>query len=299
MTQQTETLAYFREHADSWRANAERDDPDFVNIVGQRNACVMHWLETMGVVNNFLDIGCGSGELVLDAAGKTTNAIGIDFADTMIEKCHENNLLKKADNVQFHVASVFDYEPKPESVDLLSAQGFIEYISLKELQKFLADAARWVAPGGCIAIGSRNRLYNLFSLNSYTQIEIDIGSVNALLGEAIKLGGAKSQQEAIEKLSEHDIELPMPEQHPGTGIKVTTRHQYTPGQLMTLFRRAGFETEAIYHANYHAMPIAAKDQYTESYGNFANHVFAEYPLDPRLVPNSSTFEIVARKATSL
>jgi len=44
MTQQTETLAYFRENADSWRANAERDDPDYVNIVGQRNACVMHWL---------------------------------------------------------------------------------------------------------------------------------------------------------------------------------------------------------------------------------------------------------------
>jgi len=216
----------------------------------------------------------------------------------MIEKCHEKNLVKKATNVQFEVTSIFDYAPEPGSVNLLSAQGFIEYISLKELKAFLADASQWVAPGGCIAIGSRNRLYNLFSLNDYTQIEIDLGSVDAILDEAMKLGSSKSQKEAIAKLSKHDIELPMAEQHPGTGIKVTTRHQYTPGQLMTLFRKAGFETEAIYHANYHAMPISAKDDYEESYGNFANHVFADYPLDPRLVPNSTTFVIVARKALS-
>ena len=87
MKQQAETLNYFRRHAEEWRAKAARQGAESINIIHQRNTCVMHCLADMSGAGSFLDVGCGSGELVLDVAEKLEAAVGIDFADTMIKEC--------------------------------------------------------------------------------------------------------------------------------------------------------------------------------------------------------------------
>ena len=61
-----EALEFFRAHADDWRKKAEQTGLSTVNIIAQRNACVLRCLERMGSAKKFLDVGCGTGELVIE-----------------------------------------------------------------------------------------------------------------------------------------------------------------------------------------------------------------------------------------
>src|SRR4051812_15506305 len=123
--QQDETLSYFDRVWAEWRAKAEGKLPR-VNVTAQRNACVHRVHEFHPRLRSMLDVGCGTGELVLEMAAKGVQATGIDFAPAMIRACEEKKDQSGARNATFHCASVFDYQADDESEDLISALGFIE-----------------------------------------------------------------------------------------------------------------------------------------------------------------------------
>lgn len=78
-TQQIETLSFFDRVPLEWRRRAEGKLP-VVNVIAQRNACVHRVHAMLPEVESMLDIGCGTGELVLDMAASGVRATGIDFA---------------------------------------------------------------------------------------------------------------------------------------------------------------------------------------------------------------------------
>jgi SAM-dependent methyltransferase len=222
-------------------------------------------------------------------AAKGVQATGIDFAPEMIRACEEKRRAEGAENARFHCTSVFDYEADDESEALVSALGFIEYISPAELREFLAFAHRVLRQGGALAVGSRNRLFNLVSFNDYTSMELQLGTVDAMMREALALEDG-ADVEAI-----HSPDLPRPAAHPRTCIDVATRHQYTPGELAAIVRDAGLVPEAIYPVHYHAMPPAAADSLKPMHIEFANCIFDTAPEERRLLPYSSSFVLSARK----
>ena len=151
--QQKETLNYFRKYADKWK-----DKP----IIKQRNDFVLKVISERKT-DLFLDIGCGTGKLVNKVASKGIQAIGVDFSEEMIKIAD-----KECKQAEFICCSIFDF-PFRDKYDVISANGLIEYISYKELDKLLNLSRKALKPGGSLILSSRNRLFNIFSLNEYTK----------------------------------------------------------------------------------------------------------------------------------
>ena len=116
----------------------------------------------------------------------------------MIEICQRNNS-KAGATASFDVASVFEFNPDT-SFDVISAMGFIEYISSEQLGLFLDKAHSWLNGDGYISIGSRNRLFNVVSFNDYTEMELEGNTTSALIREARILREFQNKGELFNEL---------------------------------------------------------------------------------------------------
>ena len=248
----------------------------------------------MGGATRFLDIGCGTGQLVIEVAKRGGAAEGIDFSQSMIAHC-EDNAVKAGVNATFRLASIFDVTIEEGAYDLVSAQGVIEYLSLDQLDTLFALCARMIKPGGALAIGSRNRLFNMFALNEYTKIEIEMGVAEALIREAIAFAGCRSGEAAVAAMREHERAYPQPSRHPMDVVEVETRYQFSPADLIFRLRKHGFSPTAIYPVNFHPLTPHLKADYPALHDYVARFFAETAPTDPRLVPFASTFVIGVAK----
>ena len=236
-----------------------------------------------------LDIGCGTGELVCGLSSKGISAVGIDFAEEMIKLSRQLAATRKL-KAKFIHSSVFDYEPD-RKFDLISANGLIEYIPESSLHSLIAKCHDWLNPGGSIILGSRNRLFNCISLNAYTLRELENGTIPSLLREATTIVGSPDLKECLQVLSGYRQELPTFDEHPVTGIAVSTRHQYTPAQLVSKLGGAGFDAIEISPIHYHGIsPTIGK---TNPELHVAIAEAAQQEADFRMLPFSSSFMIHA------
>jgi SAM-dependent methyltransferase len=290
--QQSQALTYFDRVTAEWRMKAE-GRASKVNVIAQRNACVHRVGDALPNFRTMLDVGCGTGELVLEMAAKGIASTGIDFAPEMVRACEQKRRALQAQKAQFHCCSVFDYNAADNSEDLISALGFIEYISPRELGDLLRFSHRVLRRGGALVLGSRNRIFNLVSLNEYTRMELALGTTDRLMDEAIAFTGAGDLQSALAAATGE--RLPQPEAHPGTGIAVAVRYQYTPGELAAAVRDAGFYPTMVYPVHYHPMPPQAKTKLLPMHVAFSDSIFEAAAQDLRLVPFSSSFVLAARK----
>ncbi len=89
MEQQIQTQKYFGSEAERWDAQAKKLE---YNTIMDRNNTVLDSLRRHGGVTNFLDVGCGTGQLTIQIADLGIAAVGIDFASEMIDICHKIEL---------------------------------------------------------------------------------------------------------------------------------------------------------------------------------------------------------------
>ena len=212
MAQQDETKRFFGAKADDWQREAS-DDAATYSVIHHRNRTVLHVLDGLGRGARFLDVGCGSGQLVIEAARRGMRAEGNDFADAMIENCQANRAAAGV-AATFHRGSFFDLPVQPEAFDAISALGFIEYLPLDGIMAFFERGFAMLRPGGALIVGSRNRLFNLLSLNAFTLLEAELGTVDALLRESVALQGSNSAEAAFAALRPLERTDPQPESHP-------------------------------------------------------------------------------------
>ena len=241
MNQQNQTLKYFGDYAKEWEQKSKQK-----NVIKERNNYVLKVLKERAKTKKALDIGCGTGNLVKQIAKKGTKATGIDFSEKMISIARKG----KPKSAEFKCCSIFEYNPK-ERFDLISANGFIEYISLRQLKKLMKQSNKMLAENGNLVLGSRNRLFNIYSLNKYTEDELKEKSINALMQEAIRI----SKGEKIEKLLKMKTAKLQKQgkEHLETGIKVKTRYQYTPAQLAKIAKQGGFKATEIKFLHLHSI----------------------------------------------
>ncbi|MDO8358292.1 MAG: class I SAM-dependent methyltransferase [Nitrospirota bacterium] len=293
MDQQNQTLNYFSTHADDWQTKATQAD---YSVIDNRHAAVLTVIEQHNQVKRFLDVGCGTGQLVIAVAKLGIKASGLDFSREMIVKCESNKLHAQVD-AEFQCGSFFDISLPDDTFDVISAQGFIEYISLEQMDIFLSNCVKTLVPGGSLALGSRNRLFNLHSLNCFTELEMELGTVKSLLSESIVLQGSASQEEAIRRLTQLERTYPQPELHPITGIKVDTRYQFSPADLMARMRKHGLRPRAIYPVHFHGLPSAVirDEDMAPLHKQLAQLVSGQKITDCRYVPYSSSFVLEAQR----
>jgi len=292
--QQEEALHYFNTHAQDWQNKAKLSDENKVNIIKQRNGYVLDVIKNCKESKLVLDVGCGTGDLVCEIAKTGINAIGIDFAQDMVDVALTQAREKQLKNAHFECCSIFDYSFSKQKFDVISANGFIEYISQAELNDFFNLVYEALAPNGSLIVGSRNRLFNIFSLNAYTQHEITISAVAGLLEEATALASGKNLEDLSKRkpisFQKEDTK------HANTGIDVTTRYQYTPIQLIVLLKDKGFNAVEIYPINIHCTPPFFANRHQEIHGSISNLLQTYGRHSQELVPYSSSFMLhVQRK----
>jgi 2-polyprenyl-3-methyl-5-hydroxy-6-metoxy-1,4-benzoquinol methylase len=291
--QQAQALEFFRRFASDWRRRAQGGEPRKVNVIRQRNEYVLEVARAHGNYRRCLDVGCGSGELVCDLAELGSRAEGVDFSPEMVELGRALAAERGLANARFVCASIFAHEPEELPFDLIAANGFIEYISRSELVDFLRRVRSWLAPGGALVLGSRNRLFNLFSLNDYTRLEVRSGALGMLLDEALAIAAAGTWTEALAGLRACPAALPAVDLHPVTGVEVATRHQYTPAELVAHCESLGFEVTELRPIHYHAAPPSfarhAPEVHVATSLLMQDHAAGE----PSLLPFSSSFMVQA------
>jgi len=293
MNQQDQTQKYFNLHARDWN---EKSTQSNYNTIIDRNSAVVNSVHRHGQVKDFLDVGCGSGQLSIQIAELGINSTGIDFAPEMIALCETNKKSTRSKAVFWQV-SVFDYQVPFDSLDLISAQGFIEYISVKELDQFIEFCRKALRVGGVAVVGSRNRLFNAFSLNGYTAMEAELGTIPQLVSESMTIQSAESQNSLFQALRKTSFNADHPVSHPFTGVAVTTRFQYTPSELIRKFERAGFEPQKIYPINFQPLPQAllSNSTWAELKDKISNFVSTSSEKSHQFVPFSSSFVLAMGK----
>jgi 2-polyprenyl-3-methyl-5-hydroxy-6-metoxy-1,4-benzoquinol methylase len=293
MHQQEQTQDYFGSHAEEWNNKAAYKG---YSVIENRHNAVLEIMRAFPGGASLLDVGCGTGQLVIEASKLGWNAHGIDFAEEMIEICLKNRQIAST-NARFTCSSIFETNLEQDFYDVISAQGFIEYISLEQLTKFLSIAHSSLKINGAIALGSRNRLFNLHSLNSFTNLELSLGTLEKLIKEAIVLQDSQEQDEAIGNLKTLAYEYEQPESHPSTGIKVKTRYQFSPSDLVSKLTKNGYDVKKIFPVHFHPLPIGMLD---DALGNVVHNQLAKLASSSwignhKLIPYSSSFVIEARK----
>jgi SAM-dependent methyltransferase len=291
ITQQQETLAYFKKHALDWRNKATGNTRQArVNNIKQRNDYVLYVIKNRKKTRDALDIGCGSGELVHDMAKLGVRATGIDFAQEIIGIARKT---AKHPSANFILGSIFDFDFGKTKYDVISANGFIEYISYAQLIKFLKISHGLLSPGGSLVVGSRNRLFNIFSLNDFTESEINDGTADKLLAESISIARGLS----INKLAKiNPVPLQKSDQRQDNkGVTVSVRYQYTPVQLIRLLKNNGFGPTHISPIHIHGAAPSFKDKYPDIHVAIANFLQNYAEENMSLIPSASSFMIHARK----
>jgi 2-polyprenyl-3-methyl-5-hydroxy-6-metoxy-1,4-benzoquinol methylase len=293
MDQQKQTLDYFKSHAAEWQVKAK--DQRY-SVVDNRHKAVLETMKNFPTTSALLDVGCGTGQLAIEASKLGWKAVGLDFAQEMIDLCQSNSINENTE-ASFICASVFDYKVGPESFDVISAQGFIEYISLEQLDEFLEFSQRSLKTGGVLALGSRNRLFNLHSLNQFTELETALGTIENLLTEGQAIQTASTQQDAIAALGKLAFQYDQPVNHPLTGVKVGTRYQFSPADLMVRMSKHNLATRRIFPVHYHPLPLAllANTEISEIHNQLAKFASDNWITKHNLVPYSSSFVLEAQK----
>ena len=125
--QQRQVKKVFENHANKWFKKASKNEktvfshqPHFIaskneknsiNIIKQRNHFVEETARNLlKKVDKTLDVGCGSGDLVLALQKAKFDAYGIDFARSMIKKATLRANRLGLDTEKFSTISFFDYK---------------------------------------------------------------------------------------------------------------------------------------------------------------------------------------------
>jgi SAM-dependent methyltransferase len=292
---QDEALSFFHGDVNNWRTDkVPAEYKGRIKTTLQRNNYILYVIEHRDETKAVLDVGCGTGDLIHEIARKGIKGVGVDFVQGMIDVAREkidHNVMK---DIVFSRASIFDCNYEPESFDVIAANGFVEYLSHEELKHFFDLSFKWLKKGGSLIFSSRNRLFNIFSLNALTEPEIKDGTINKMLLELYALVNGLR----MEKLSDFDcVDFPdeNARQFNTSKVAVSIRLQYTPAQLAKILRQSNLQTVALSPINIHGVLPKFKQDNIDIHWRIADL------LEPHIIENllflaqASTFMVHAKK----
>ncbi len=134
-----------------WNYEIPVDDGRYPDIL-VRHRRILEMVESLR--GRALDIGCGSGRLLLDLTRRGFETVGIDLSPTMIDATRELFRRNGLAPPELFVADVESLPFGDGRFDLVTAGGVIEYLA--EDDAALAEIRRVLAPGGRLVVSVRN-----------------------------------------------------------------------------------------------------------------------------------------------
>ncbi|UCE11406.1 MAG: class I SAM-dependent methyltransferase [Candidatus Thorarchaeota archaeon] len=106
-----------------------------------------------------LDLGCGTGQLLVEAGRRGATGVGVDLNPRMLklaqERCRRYNLKRR---LRFFLGSALSLDIEAHTFDIVVSTLLISELQPKELERLLQEAARMVKPGGLVAIGGEGEV---------------------------------------------------------------------------------------------------------------------------------------------
>ncbi len=103
---------------------------------------------------SMLDVGCGTGSLLIEAGRRGVRGVGIDMNSSMLfiarNMTDKRNLGRR---IKFQVGNATDLALPEDEFDLAISTLMISELQPDEVQQFIMNVTRTVKPGGVVAIG--------------------------------------------------------------------------------------------------------------------------------------------------
>lgn len=268
---------YFDRHAEAWVESAYAGEVRFP-VGAERVRLALEAVEpARGDGGALVDLGCGGGQLCVHAAKLGWSVVGVDVAPAMIEQAE----LERGDlPIRYVVASFDENGLDAGAFDAVTALGLIEY--LPEDDALFAEAQRLLRPGGRFAVSCRNRLFNLQSVNDYTERELARGDASALLSELRDLLDTSTAPELRALAAElaaagPDLARAAKLDADGAGEQLfdhrrsfaDDRRQHTPSELREAASRQGFRDVDVRALHPHPLPPALESLAPRVYNQIA------------------------------
>lgn len=161
MTDQTNWKEYYNALADDYVVALEGPYDEY------RHAVVRSRLpeDLLQPGKAIFDYGCGNAKSFewFLPHGCTVN--GVDISEEMVKAAHQR--LGTDETVEVGDLSSLE-KIETASLDCLLSMNVIAYLDIEEKARFFSEARRIVKPDGYLLISHRNRLFDMFTLNSHT-----------------------------------------------------------------------------------------------------------------------------------
>lgn len=264
------TKTYFDDVAKDWFKRAYDPENKFLKFPTSkvRQNITISEMKRLNVGKKVIDLGCGTGQLVIELLKEGYEVMGIDNAPNMIAEARKI-LIKEfptTDSLKlFQIKDVLNLDEK-EKFDVVIAMGLLEY--LEDDLTFFRIVKKLLDTRGYAFIECRNKLFNINSSNQYTLEAADSGDLKKLISQldnikkysptsikqiwkiqkAIFEKIVKDVSNISEKQAEAQYEIPYTKEFPTTMI----RRQHTPKELEDILKKVGLNLKYVVY--YHCHP---------------------------------------------
>jgi len=282
------TKNHFDHLAREWFKRAYNPEADFSTFpTGKvRQEVTIAEMQRLSVSKRAVDLGCGTGQLVIELLTRGYEAVGLDNAPSMIAEARRtlSKAFPMADPFKvFRVMDVLD-PSLDEEFDVVAAMGLLEY--LENESTLLDRVSEVLADRGFAFLECRNRLFNIVSGNQYTLEAASSGDLRELVAQLDRVERYsqiplqdtwKMQKEVFNRIAESltkscsDVAAPVENPYP-VGM---VRKQHTPEEIEAFAGRAGLKLRHVIY--YHCHPFLPR--YERSFPAMFNRIaFAMQPL---------------------
>ena len=234
---------------------------------------------------NILEIGSGDGKLLKEFRKFIKTGIGIDISKSMADFSNKEN---KSKNIKFYQGDILTYKSDIK-FDYIIAIGLVEYLKREKLIFFFKKIFNLLKINGVFLFTSRNRLFNILSLNNFTKNEIQNKTFKFLLEECILTSNTNIDQ--FIKKNKNLFKVNNFKKNLITDIMVNKREQYTPGQIASLIKNnTKFKIKDIEPLNLHLFNNSIHNLDTKTNKIILKKIKSKNNK-MALLPNSSAFGI--------